>query len=248
MTPPRAQYRCINADCRAAYPLTQILTACASCGWLLDVEYDWAQLPRPSFLPTSDFRLHTSLDSSGVWRFRDLLPFADPTQIVTIGEGRTTLQHATRLAALIGLKGGNLHLQYEGFNPSGSFKDNGMAAAFTHARMVGATRVACASTGNTSASLALYGSQAGMKCFVFIGDGKISHGKLSQALEYGATTLQVAGDFDACLARVMEIAKRGTLPSPASGVAGKSGVQGAGEGSGTIYLMNSVNPFRLEGQ
>ena len=103
-----------------------------------------------------------------------------------------------------------------------------MTAAFTHARMVNARRVACASTGNTSASLAVYGALSGMKCFVFIGDGKIAYGKLSQALEYGATTLQVAGDFDACLARIRHIAEK----MPETGV----------------YLMNSVNPFRLEGQ
>jgi len=112
---------------------------------------------------------------------------------VTVGEGRTIFQRAERLAGLIGMADGGLHLQYEGFNPSGSFKDNGMAAAFTHARMVGARRVACASTGNTSASLALYGAHAGVQCVVFVGDGKIAFGKLSQALEYGATTLQIAG-------------------------------------------------------
>jgi threonine synthase len=128
----------------------------------------------------------------------------------------------------VGYKPGELYLQYEGFNPSGSFKDNGMTAAFTHARMVGATRVACASTGNTSAALAVYGTLTGTRCFVFIGEGKIAYGKLSQALDYGATTLQIAGDFDACLARIKHIAER----MPRAGV----------------YLMNSVNPFRLEGQ
>src|SRR5208282_6913747 len=113
-------------------------------------------------------------------------------------------------------------------NPSGSFKDNGMTAAFTHARMVGAHRVACASTGNTSASLALFASLAEMQGIVFIGTGKISLGKLSQALDYGALTLQINGDFDDCLRRVREIA----VDAPEFG----------------IYLMNSVNPFRLEGQ
>jgi len=125
------------------------------------------------------------------------------------------------------MKPGTVLLQYEGLNPSGSFKDNGMAAAFTHARMVGAKRVACASTGNTSASLAMFASLAEMQGVVFIGSGKISFGKLSQALDYGALTLQIKGDFDACLRRIRQVAT-----DPRNG----------------IYLMNSVNPFRLEGQ
>ncbi len=250
--PTVAYQRCINPDCGAEYPVERVLVACERCGELLDVDYDWSKFPHRDW---SWFELRSStrgpreaagtgltgkgratasaLDFSGVWRFRDLLPFwRHESEIVTIGEGRTNLQRADQIARMIGLAvgddGGNLYLQYEGFNPSGSFKDNGMTAAFTHARMVGAQRVACASTGNTSASLAVYGALSGMKCFVFIGDGKIAYGKLSQALEYGATTLQVAGDFDACLARIRHIAEK----MPETGV----------------YLMNSVNPFRLEGQ
>lgn len=247
LSPLRVVQRCLNADCAAEYPLSQVLVACKSCGELLDVIYEW-----PSTFPTNYWQFieqraltkgaragagatvatDSALDFSGVWRFRELLPFYnDPRHIVTIGEGRTNLQRAEMLGREVGMDvehGGSLYLQYEGFNPSGSFKDNGMAAAFTHARMVGANRVACASTGNTSAALAVYGALTGMQCFVFIGDGKIAYGKLSQALEYGARTLQVAGDFDACLARVREIAEN----RPEVGV----------------YLMNSVNPFRLEGQ
>ncbi len=117
-------------------------------------------------------------------------------------------------------------LQYEGLNPSGSFKDNGMSAAFTHARTIGRTRAACASTGNTSASLALYCAVTKlMKAVIFIGSGKISYGKLSQALDYGALTVQIAGDFDDAMQRVKEVSQQ------------------LG-----IYLVNSVNPFRLEGQ
>src|SRR5205814_7336410 len=139
-------------------------------------------------------------------RFRELLPFyRDKAEIVTIGEGRTSLQQADLLARQMGMKQGNLLLQYEGLNPSGSFKDNGMTAAFTHARMVGAKRVACASTGNTSASLAMFASLAEMRGVVFIGSGKIALGKLSQALDYGALTLQIEGDFDACLHRLRQI-------------------------------------------
>src|SRR5208337_1309044 len=128
----------------------------------------------------------------------------------------------------MGMDEGKLLLQYEGLNPSGSFKDNGMTAAFTHARMVGAKKVACASTGNTSASLAMFASLAQMRGIVFIGSGKIALGKLSQALDYGALTLQIRGDFDDCLRRIRQIA----VDLPELG----------------IYLMNSVNPFRLEGQ
>ena len=124
------------------------------------------------------------------------------------------------------MKPGRLYLQYEGMNPSGSFKDNGMSAAFSHARFVGAKPAACASTGNTSASLALYCSVTRlMKAVIFIGSGKISYGKLSQALDYGALTVQIAGDFDDAMARVQEVCRE------------------LG-----IYLVNSVNPFRLEGQ
>ena len=149
-------------------------------------------------------------------------------QIVTIGEGRTVLQTADLLAKQVNMKPGKLQLQYEGLNPSGSFKDNGMTAAFTHAKMVGAKKVACASTGNTSASLAMFASLAEMQGIVFIGSGRISFGKLSQALDYGALTLQIRGDFDDCLRQIRHIA----MDVPALGV----------------YLMNSVNPFRLEGQ
>lgn len=260
---PIARQRCINPDCAHSFPVDRTLVACPDCGALLDIDYDWDRawpeggpVPR-SFAPfearesTRGARASTgsgpasdpTLDFSGVWRFRELLPFwkharNGSADIVTIGEGRTNLQRADALAEIIGLKpndsadpgahAGNLYLQYEGFNPTGSFKDNGMCAAFTHARIVGATRVACASTGNTSASLALYASLTGFHAYVFIGDGKIAFGKLSQALEYGSTTLQIAGDFDACLAHVRHIAEH----RPELGV----------------YLMNSVNPFRLEGQ
>jgi threonine synthase len=182
-------------------------------GALAELEARWARRNDPYCL-------------SGVWRFHDLLPFAPVRQCVTVGEGQTLLYSSTGVAEFVGLAPGRLHLQYEGMNPSGSFKDNGMAAAFSHARLVGATRAACASTGNTSASLALYCAVTRlMRAVIFIGSGKISHGKLSQALDYGALTLQIHGDFDDAMARVQEVAKQ------------------LG-----IYLVNSVNPFRLEGQ
>jgi threonine synthase len=224
-----AHQACLNARCGSTFDLGQILTGCPDCGSLLDIRYDWDQIPVPKSL--SDFEARWSnrrqpLDFSGVWRFRELLPFAPDDQIVTIGEGQTILQQNDRLAKQLGMNSGRLFLQYEGLNPSGSFKDNGMTAASTHAHMVGAKMTACASTGNTSASLAIYAGVSGLfQCVVFVGSGKIAYGKLSQALDYGARTLQIRGDFDDALARVREICEEHP-----------------------IYLCNSVNPFRLEGQ
>src|SRR5580692_4086141 len=228
--------KCINPACAATFDVAQVLVSCPKCGGLLDILYDWEKLPRIKGLGFFEHRWSTkgvgvegTLDFSGVWRFRELLPFyGREDQIVTIGEGRTVLQQGDLLARQMGMDEGKLLLQYEGLNPSGSFKDNGMTAAFTHAKMVGAKKVACASTGNTSASLAMFASLAQMQGIVFIGSGKISFGKLSQALDYGALTLQIQGDFDDCLRRIRQIA----VDHPELG----------------IYLMNSVNPFRLEGQ
>jgi threonine synthase len=221
--------QCINPDCGATHGCDEVLTECLRCGSLLDVKYEWSRLPVPkslSFFEQKWLRRYDPLCFSGVWRFHDLLPFARPDQVVTIGEGQTLLQDAPAVGKYVGMKSGKLYLQYEGMNPSGSFKDNGMSAAFTHARSIGATRAACASTGNTSASLAAYCSVSKlMKAVIFIGSGKISYGKLSQALDYGALTVQIVGDFDDAMQRVREVSK-------ALG----------------IYLVNSVNPFRLEGQ
>ena len=237
----QAWQQCINPDCAATFSVDEAHISCPNCAQagrqsLLDIRYDWDRVPVPKSLGFFEHRWMTkgehaqgALDFSGVWRFRELLPFfRSESDIVTIGEGRTNLQEARLLAPQIGMKPGQLFLQYEGLNPSGSFKDNGMTAAFTHSRMVGAKRVACASTGNTSASLALFASLSETAGIVFIGSGKIAYGKLSQALDYGAKTLQIQGDFDACLRRVRQIA----VDRPELG----------------IYLMNSVNPFRLEGQ
>ena len=228
--------QCINPTCAATYGVDEVRVSCTRCGSLLDIRYDWNRLAKPKSLEFFEGRWGTRglategrLDFSGVWRFRELMPFyRTEADIVTIGEGRTILQTADLLARQMNKKPGTLQLQYEGLNPSGSFKDNGMTAAFTHARMVGAKKVACASTGNTSASLAMFASLAEMQGIVFIGSGKIAFGKLSQALDYGALTLQIQGDFDDCLRRIRQIA----VDVPEMGV----------------YLMNSVNPFRLEGQ
>ena len=225
-----AYQQCIHPACRSTFGVEQTLVACPNCGDLLDVVYDWDRLPVPKRLDEFNAKWSNRLDPlnfSGVWRFRELLPFAPPDQVVTVGEGQTLLQTADKVGQYVGLTPGNLKLQYEGMNPSGSFKDNGMTAAFTHARMVGARRVACASTGNTSAALAVYCSATGFgfKAIIFIGSGKIAYGKLAQALDHGALTIQIVGDFDDAMQRVRQVSER------------------LG-----IYLMNSVNPFRLEGQ
>ncbi|MBX7165648.1 MAG: threonine synthase [Pirellulales bacterium] len=221
--------RCIAPGCGATYGVEEVRTACASCGNLLDVAYDWDRVGPPRALRQFEDKWshrHDPLAFSGVWRFHDLLPFAPRDCVVTIGEGQTLLHAADRVAEYVGVSAGNLFLQYEGMNPSGSFKDNGMSAAFTHARLIGANRAACASTGNTSASLALYCSVTRLlRALIFVGTGKIAYGKLSQALDYGALTVQIAGDFDDAMNRVQEVSRE------------------LG-----IYLVNSVNPFRLEGQ
>lgn len=236
-----AYQQAIDPDAPHRYGIDEVHVTCPKAAeqghaTLLDVCYDWDRVPVPKSLSYFEHRWMTkgehgtgALDFSGVWRFRELLPFfRDEENIVTVGEGRTNLQDARLLAQEVGLKPGNLLLQYEGLNPSGSFKDNGMTAAFTHANLVGAQRVACASTGNTSASLALFAAQSERTGIVFIGSGKIAYGKLSQALDYGAKTLQIQGDFDTCLRNLRTIVtQRRELG---------------------IYLMNSFNPFRLEGQ
>ncbi len=221
--------RCISPRCAATFAIDEVHVACPDCGDLLDVIYDWNRLRPPKSLAFFEQKWSRRCDPlcySGVWRFHELLPFAKPEHVVTVGEGQTWLQNAPSVARYVGSGSNRLFLQYEGLNPSGSFKDNGMSAAFTHARSIGRTRAACASTGNTSASLAMYCAVTRlMKAVIFIGSGKISYGKLSQALDYGALTVQIAGDFDDAMQRVKEVSQQ------------------LG-----IYLVNSVNPFRLEGQ
>ena len=224
-----AYQQCINPKCGATYDLLEVLSECPKCGNLLDARYEWDKLEPPDSLAWFEGRWATRrnpLDFSGVWRFRELIPFADESAVLTIGEGQTMLKRADQLASQIGLRPGSLFLQYEGLNLSGSFKDNGMTAAFTHARMVGAKTAACASTGNTSASLACFAAASGLlDAVIFVGSGKIAYGKLSQALDYGGKTIQIDGDFDDAMARVQEACKETGM-----------------------YLMNSLNPFRLEGQ
>lgn len=220
--------KCINPSCAAEFDCAESFFKCPKCGELLDIQYNWNKIAVPKKI--SDFAKRWTtrsapLDFSGVWRFRNLLNFCPDEFKVTVGEGQTILQKNDSVAAYVDMKPGSLHLQYEGLNPSGSFKDNGMAAAFSHAMMVGAKSCACASTGNTSAAVALYAHSCGLKCTVFIGSGRIAFGKLSQAMDYGAQTIQIQGDFDDCMRQVQDVCTRLKL-----------------------YLLNSLNPFRLEGQ
>ncbi len=228
MDTPPAYQKCINPKCSATFGCEEVLFKCPACGDLLDICYDWNTIALPKTL--ADFagrwaKRNERLDFSGVWRFRELLDFCPDSCKVSIGEGQTLLQQNGVLATELGMHPDGLFLQYEGMNPSGSFKDNGMTAAFSHARMVGATASACASTGNTSASMALYAHSGGLKATVFIGQGKIAFGKLSQAMDYGAQTIQIEGDFDDCMRQVQDVCRQLK-----------------------IYLVNSLNPFRLEGQ
>ena len=220
--------KCINPDCGAEFDCGQTHFQCPKCLELLDIRYNWDRIEMPARL--SDFARRWAgrdnrLDFSGVWRFRELLNFCPDQYKVSIGEGQTILQQNDAVGKYADMNPGRLYLQYEGLNPSGSFKDNGMAAAFSHASMVAAKSCACASTGNTSASMALYAHSCGLKSTVFIGSGRIAFGKLSQAMDYGSQTIQVLGDFDDCMRQVQNVCRRLGL-----------------------YLLNSLNPFRLEGQ
>jgi threonine synthase len=158
-------------------------------------------------------------------RWRDRLPVAASTPIVTLGEGGTPLVRADRIAKAAGLPPGSVHLKFEGSNPTGSFKDRGMTVAVSKALEAGATGVLCASTGNTSASAAAYAAAAGLRCVVFLPKGKVALGKLSQAVMHGAEIVEVAGNFDEALAMAVEAAK-----------------------TKGFALVNSSNPDRIAGQ
>ena len=219
--------RCVG--CGSEFERAEQDFRCVKCGELLEVFYParktgagraeelratWMER-RKSFLP---------LDQSGVWRFRDLLPaMQDWGKVITLREGNTPIFDLPRCAKSAGVR--RLSAKHQGMNPTGSFKDTGMTAAISVALEEKFRWVACASTGNTSASMAAYAAQAGLKSLVLIPEGKISWGKLSQALDYGALTCQLRTDFDGCLRLLREVIRR--LP---------------------VYLLNSVNPYRLEGQ
>ncbi len=220
-----AELACIAPDCRARYDIDQVIYVCPRCGSLLEASvdiksYDASKLARV----WRERRLSNHpIDQSGVWRYRELLPPVSDTDITTLREGDTPLLRSPKAAAYAGLDA--LTFKHQGFNPTGSFKDNGMTCGVAQARKLGMKRVACVSTGNTSASMAAYAAASGMEALIFLPDGNISFGKLAQALEYGAQTFQIEANFDQILALVRELAAELD-----------------------IYLLNSINPFRIEGQ
>jgi threonine synthase len=194
------------------------------CGGLLEIIHAAPNLHGAALMAQFAQRRgsHPASEPSGVWQFRELV-MPSARELVSYPEGHTPLVARDAIAAWT--TSVSLQLKHEGLNPTGSFKDRGMTVALTQAKRIGVRAVACASTGNTSASLAAYAAQAGIPALVFVPRGRISQGKLTQTLAYGARTLLVDGDFDACLRLVRE----------------------AGEKLG-VYLVNSINPWRIEGQ
>jgi threonine synthase len=220
-------FSCINSNCGQDFDSGRKLYRCPSCGDLLDLKFLYSDINAEELKATFKSRKTSTqpLDVSGVWRYRELLPFSesDLEYVVTLGEGNTPLLEAPRSAKYSGIR--SLKIKHLGWNPSGSFKDYGMTVAICQARKLGSKAVACASTGNTSASMAAYCARTDLKSVVFIPEGQIAYGKLSQTLDYGATTVQIQGDFDDAMRLVQELSQETDL-----------------------YLMNSINPFRLEGQ
>jgi len=202
---------------------------CAHCGDLLEITYPlWKNFSRDIAQLKSLWRerklSQSPIDLSGVWRFRDLLPaLANDDQAITLREGNTPLYELPQCARITGVP--RLLAKHQGLNPTGSFKDAGMTVAATFARLAGFRWVACASTGNTSASMAAYAARGGLRSLVLVPEGQISWSKLSQALDYGAVTCQLRTDFDGCLRLLQELVRRAP-----------------------VYQLNSINPFRLEGQ
>src|SRR5690349_16388648 len=222
----RADLVCFEPACRTRFGITEILYNCTRCGGLLEVVYTGCRADAAALRRLFCERRMSNglLDASGVWRYRELLPFLDDYgHVVTLREGNTPLLDAPLAAQYGGLD--RITFKHQGFNPTGSFKDNGMTCGASQARRLGMRRVACVSTGNTSASMAAYAAAAGLEALIFLPHGNISFGKLAQALEYGARTLEVEANFDEILALVRVLAER------------------LG-----IYLLNSMNLFRVEGQ
>jgi threonine synthase len=211
-----AYQKCIN--CGSAYGIDEIVYFCKKCGDILEIKYDHGELAEA--LRDNKWR-NVPLS---VWRYRNFMPISDTTKVVSLNEGGTGLHLCKRLASHLGLR--RLYVKNEGENPTGSFKDRGMTVGVTKAVELRVQSVICASTGNTSASLAAYAAKAGLQCAVLIPSGKIAYGKLSQAMIYGAKVIQVRGNFDQALDVVLKLSEKHR----------------------SIYLLNSINPFRIEGQ
>ena len=222
----RAYLACFNAACGTEYPVTEVIYNCPACGGLLEARYDGVKTDPWTLKQIWRERRMSNhpLDQSGVWRYREMFPFLDDNRhVMTLREGNTPILDACLASSYASVD--RLRFKHQGFNPTGSFKDNGMTAGASQAVRLGMKRVACVSTGNTSASMAAYAATAGLEPIILIPNGNISFGKLGQALDYGAKTLQVDANFDQILALVRVLAEQ------------------LG-----IYLLNSVNPFRIEGQ
>ena len=222
-----SELRCIGCG-RTALPDR---FRCETCRDLLEIVYPGWDAQGPYGLDAQSLKKlwldrrgsFDAADQSGVWRFREILPEIAEDKIITIREGNTPVYELPHCAKSAGIK--YLFAKHQGMNPTGSFKDTGMTTAASFARAAGYKWVACASTGNTSASMAAYAARGGLRSLVLIPDGKISWGKLSQSLDYGAITVQLKTDFDGCVRVLNEIVER--MP---------------------VYLLNSVNPYRVEGQ
>jgi threonine synthase len=207
--------QCIG--CGAEYPVNEIIYNCERCGDLLEVRVDEKALKEK--IETGEWRLRPI----SVWKYKEFLPVFDETKIVTLREGGTPLYRCERLGKELGVE--NLYVKNEGANPTGSFKDRGMTVGVSKALELGVKAVVCASTGNTSASLAAYAAKAGLPCIVLIPAGKVALGKLAQAMMYGAIVVGVRDNFDVALQMAVSASKQVGL-----------------------YLLNSINPFRIEGQ
>ena len=205
-------------NCKSKYETGEILYECPRCRDLLEIRYDYERLGSQI-----DTRLWRSRSFS-VWRYRELIPISHDMKTVTLGEGGTGLHKSENLAN--DLKLNRLRVKFEGENPTGSFKDRGMTVAVSKALETQARMVVCASTGNTSASLSAYAARAGLRCVVLIPTGKVGQGKLAQAMAHGAIILEIEGNFDDALRSAIELARKDR----------------------SIALLNSVNPFRVEGQ
>ena len=223
---PHFVQRCIEHDCGHTFELERPIYTCSVCNGLLDIT--WTDIPKQDLnvLRSLWSNRKTSTDSrdqSGVWRFRELLPFAQNVDVISLKEGNTPLYDARKSASYCNLDA--LRLKHQGANPTGSFKDTGMTVAVSQACVLSARLVACASTGNTAASLAAYAARADLPCAILVPTGQVSHAKLAQALDYGARVLEIEGNFDSCMRLIRELSEDGSL-----------------------YLVNSINPFRIEGQ
>jgi len=208
------EYKVECIRCGARFSKEDMVYTCRKCGGLLNIKYDYSEIEVDRIVKAK---------GQGVWKYRVLLPFDEETKPVTINEGNTPLYRCDRLAKSIGID--DLWVKHEGLNPSGSFKDRGMTVGVTKAVELGVKGVACASTGNTSASLAIFAAKAGIPCYALLPKGKVALGKVAQAMMHGAKIFSLRGNFDDALRVVRLLCEEENL-----------------------YLLNSVNPYRLEGQ